>query len=75
MTNIMYSVGDDFYVPEPHLVGEIISFPGTLEEFKECSKRIHRYTCEGSVFNVELNFVPPNNHLKPLKFHQERQKL
>ncbi|KAH8319195.1 hypothetical protein KR067_013394, partial [Drosophila pandora] len=67
--------GDDFYVPEPHLVREIVSFPGTLKEFKSRSKHIHRYTSEGSVFNVELNFTPPNNHLKPLKFLQERQKL
>lgn len=75
MKSIIYSLGDDFYVPEPHLVREIISFPGTLEEFKSRSKQIHRYTSEGSVFNVELNFTPPNNHLKPLKFLQERQKL
>nr|XP_017108653.2 nucleoside diphosphate-linked moiety X motif 19 isoform X2 [Drosophila bipectinata] len=67
--------GDDFYVPEPHLVREIINFPGTLEEFQSRSKCIHRYTSNASIFDVELNFSPPNNHLKPLKFHQERQKL
>ncbi|XP_032581657.1 nucleoside diphosphate-linked moiety X motif 19 [Drosophila sechellia] len=67
--------GDDFYVPEPHLVHEIISFPGSEDEFRARSKHLHRYTYGPGVRNLELNIPPPNGHLKPLKFQAERQKL
>ncbi|XP_017004832.2 acyl-coenzyme A diphosphatase NUDT19 [Drosophila takahashii] len=67
--------GDDFFVPEPHLVNEIISFPGSEEDFKARSKRLHRYSYGPSIRNLDLNIPPPNGHLRPLKFHLERQKL
>ncbi|XP_017069628.2 LOW QUALITY PROTEIN: nucleoside diphosphate-linked moiety X motif 19 [Drosophila eugracilis] len=67
--------GDDFYVPEPNLISEIISFPGSEDEFRSRSKHLHRYTYGPSIRSLELNIPPPNGHLRPLKFHQERQKL
>ncbi|XP_016945063.3 acyl-coenzyme A diphosphatase NUDT19 isoform X1 [Drosophila suzukii] len=67
--------GDDFYVPEPHLVDEIISFPGSEDEFRARSKCLHRYAYGPSIRNLEMNIPPPNGHLRPLKFHLERQKL
>ncbi|XP_016975960.1 nucleoside diphosphate-linked moiety X motif 19 [Drosophila rhopaloa] len=67
--------GDDFYLPEPHLVHKIIGFSGSEEEFRGRSKRLHRYTYGPSIQSLDLNFAPPNGHLKPLKFQQERQKL
>jgi len=68
-------LGDDFYVPEPHLIDEIISFPGSEDEFRARSKCLHRYSYGPSIRNLELNIPPPNGHLRPLKFHLERQKL
>ncbi|KQS61884.1 uncharacterized protein Dere_GG21629, isoform C [Drosophila erecta] len=67
--------GDDFYVPEPHLVHEIISFPGSEDEFRARSKHLHRYTYGPAIRSLELNISPPNGHLSPLKIHPERQKL
>ncbi|KAH8255315.1 hypothetical protein KR038_000912 [Drosophila bunnanda] len=67
--------GDDCYVPEPHLVTEIIPFPGSADEFRARSQRLHRYAYGASIKNLELNIPPPNGHLRPLKFQMERQKL
>ncbi|KAH8273633.1 hypothetical protein KR018_004973, partial [Drosophila ironensis] len=67
--------GDDFYVAEPHLVKEVISVPGNLEEFKARSKRLHRYIHAPSIQYLEMNIPPPCGHLKPLIFQLERQKL
>ncbi|KAH8412292.1 hypothetical protein KR009_001024, partial [Drosophila setifemur] len=67
--------GDDFYVPDPYLVRELIVFPGTMKEFNDRSKRRHRYTFVPTAATLELNFPPPNGHLSVQKYRPVRQKL
>ncbi|EDW27302.1 GL21101 [Drosophila persimilis] len=67
--------GDDYYLPEPQHVDEIISFAGTVDEFRARSKNLHRYTFGALVQNLEINIPPPNGHLRPQSVSNERQKL
>ncbi|EDW78048.2 uncharacterized protein Dwil_GK24223 [Drosophila willistoni] len=68
--------GDDFYVKESHLATEYIEFPGTSEEFRARAKLVHRYDLFGpAALNVELNFPPPNGHLKPQNLPKDLLKL
>ncbi|XP_022224957.1 nucleoside diphosphate-linked moiety X motif 19 isoform X2 [Drosophila obscura] len=67
--------GDDYYLPEPQHVDEIISFPGSVDEFGARSKHLHRYTFGALVQNLEINIPPPNGHLRPQRVVNERQKL
>lgn len=53
----------------------IIPFPGSVDELRARSQRLHRYAYGTSMQNMELNIPPPNGHLRPLKFQMERQKL
>ncbi|KAH8274167.1 hypothetical protein KR044_013335, partial [Drosophila immigrans] len=67
--------GDDFYVPEPHLVTEVISFPGTATDLRSRSKCIHRYEYFNQSIKIRLNLEAPNGHLPPQRLPFELHKL
>ncbi|XP_034099206.2 acyl-coenzyme A diphosphatase NUDT19 [Drosophila albomicans] len=75
--SLVYALpGDEFYVPEPHLVSDVISFPGTASDLRSRSKRIHRYEYKNqTAIELYLNFEAPNGHLPPQKFPFELHKL
>lgn len=68
--------GDDYYVPEPHLATELISFPGTAADFRSRSKCLHRYeNFHQSAIKIDLNFENFNGHLSPQSSPIELHKL
>ncbi|KAM8715163.1 hypothetical protein ACLKA7_002243 [Drosophila subpalustris] len=75
--NMVYVLpGDDFYVAEPHMATEFISFPGTVAEFRSRSKCQHRYEIDDqSAIKVYLNFKTFNGHLAPQNLPIELHKL
>ncbi|XP_030377052.1 nucleoside diphosphate-linked moiety X motif 19-like [Scaptodrosophila lebanonensis] len=68
--------GDDFYLAEPHLVTNVISFEGTVDEFHKRAKKLHRLENFGTpAVQFHLNFPPPNGHLPPLTLSTVLNKL